>query len=400
MRYNTKKEILIRYFAAYLNALRIPLIYRKTIWHLLKKRGLRAVYNFLWVKFIVRETGPGVLDPLFRTFPRIAPIGRYIEYEVTTRCNLNCVHCERTHWKEIPRDLTFKEFKKLFDQFPKLKWVNATGEGTAFLNPDYFKMLEYFKKKDVFVELVESLYLMNDNWMRRLIELGINRIWVSIDGATKKTYESIKRGSNFELVIKNLKRFIELKKEMNSPLPEFCFRYVITKQNINEMDKFVKLISDVACSGDYGEGAYIEFAGLLEFDKIMNMYVNEVPDDIIKKVTAKGKEVGIKVRWAHHKPEKKIPSTQCAAWTEPYIMMGGYVEPCCGVLMSDSRPHLRKYSFGNVNEKSFSEIWNSPKYKKFRSMVNKHNKPVYILCKDCRAFDTKERERKYGVWKR
>ena len=399
MKYNSKKEIMLGNIIRFGSGLKLFKDYSRTIKYLLKTRGLKAAYNFLWAKLIVRETGPGVLDPVFRTFPKAAPYGRYIEYEVTTKCNLRCAHCERTHWEETPQDMTYEQFKKVFDQFPKLKWVNATGEGTAFLNKDYFKMLEYFKKKDTYVELVESLYLMNDDWMRRLIKLGIDRIWVSIDGATKKTYEGIKIGSDFDRVIKNLKRFVELKKEMNSPIPEFCFRYVISKNNMKEMEQFVEMINGIACKKDFGDASYIEFAGLLEFDNIMKMYVNEVPDDIITKVSNKGRELGVKVRWSHHKQDKKIPVTQCAAWTEPYIMMGGYVMPCCGVVMSNKRPYLRKYALGNVYKKSFKEIWNSRRYKKFRKTVNQSKGPVYILCKDCRAFDTMERQEKYGTWK-
>jgi len=120
MKYNTKKEILFRYFATYFNAARLPWIYRRTMWYLLRKNGLRAVYKFLWAKLVVREVGPGVLDPLFRTLPRTAPKGRYIEYEVTTKCNLNCAHCERTHWKEKPKDMSYKKFKKFFKHSRRL----------------------------------------------------------------------------------------------------------------------------------------------------------------------------------------------------------------------------------------------------------------------------------------
>ena len=232
-----------------------------------------------------------------------------------------------------------------------------------------------------------------------MIELGIDRVWVSIDGATKKTYESIKCGANFERVLNNLKRFTELKKEMGSPVPEICVRYIITKQNIKEMEKFVELISKIACRKDYGDGAYIEFAGLLEFDGVMGMYINEVPDKLIRKATDKGRELGIKVRWVHHRQDKKVPASQCAAWTEPYVMIHGNVMPCCGVIMSNKRPYLRKHSLGNIYKNTWDEIWNSPKYRKFRRTVNKKKKPVYILCKDCRAFDTRERVKKYGVWK-
>jgi MoaA/NifB/PqqE/SkfB family radical SAM enzyme len=78
-------------------------------------------------------------------------------------------------------------------------------------------------------------------------------------------------------------------------------------------------------------------------------------------------------------------------------MMGGYVLPCCAVLMSNQREFLRMHSFGNVFEKPFREIWYSERYKRFRQTVNNPKAKVPLFCKGCRAFDTSVRERKYGV---
>ena len=66
--------------------------------------------------------------------------------------------------------------------------------------------------------------ILTDEIAKELIELGIERIYFSIEGATKETYEKIRVGANYDKVIDNIKRFIQLKKEMKSPIPEICFR--------------------------------------------------------------------------------------------------------------------------------------------------------------------------------
>jgi len=46
------------------------------------------------------------------------------------------------------QDLAFEPFKELIDSLPKLKWINLTGEGSAFLNQDFMKYVKELAKPD------------------------------------------------------------------------------------------------------------------------------------------------------------------------------------------------------------------------------------------------------------
>jgi len=149
-----------------------------------------------------------------------------------------------------------------------------------------------------------------------------------------------------------------------------------------------------------GEGTKLEFVGLLTFKETEKYYLPEVPKEIIKETIQKGKNLGVNVQFSHI-CKSELPSiSKCTAWMEPYIMMNGYVLPCCAVLMSNKRDFLRKYAFGNLFEKSFKEIWYSERYKKFRSLVQNNKRPVPILCAGCRAYETKKREKEFGILKK
>jgi MoaA/NifB/PqqE/SkfB family radical SAM enzyme len=378
--------------------------YKRTINYLLKTRGIKAVINFLYVKiFVPVGEGAGaasffIIGPLIRRFPQLAPYPRYVEIEVTTVCNRRCTICEHTYWKDQEeRHLTFKEFKHIVDQFPNLTWTNLTGEGSSFLNKDYLKMIRYLKSKSVPVFLVDHFDYMDEDTAKQLIEMGVEGVYISIDGATRETYEAIRVGCRFERVLQNIRRFLELKKKMNSPIPEICFRYVVTTTNVHEMPQFIELISSLGDKKLFGDGSRVEFCGLLEFEEIKHLKVNELPKEIVREVLDKKKKHNIDVMFAHSEPKKHPPLEHCLAWMEPYIMMGGYVLPCCGVLMSNKRSFLRKHSFGNVFKTPFKDIWNSERYRRFRQLVNKKNGKVPLFCRGCRAYDTTEREAKYGI---
>jgi len=382
--------------------------YIRTVKYLLKTRSLRAVYNFLFIKSFVLAGGEGTgtaafmfIRPLLKLLPQlksyIALYPRVLEIEITTRCNKRCIVCEHTYWKEKIEELSFDNFRKIVGQFPKLKWVNLTGEGDAFLNKDYLKMIDYLKSKDIPVYLVDSFDLIDEKSAKELIRMGVDGIYVSMDGATKETYERIKVGCRFEEVISNMKKLVELKKAMNSPIPELCFRYIVTTLNVHEMPQFVELIHSLGDKESLGDSSYIEFVGLLTFKEVEHLFVPEIPEEILQTTMKKAEELDIRVVFSHASKSKLLHMKHCANWMEPYIMMGGYVMPCCAVLMSNKRPFLRKYSFGNILEEPFKEIWYSERYKKFRKAVPRSKGEVPILCRGCRAYDTSEREYKYGV---
>ena len=387
-----------RYLEFLWEVLKLPWRYKKSIRYLLRKKGLKSVFNFLFIKYFVSDEGGemALLNNLVAQtkLSSLAPYPFKIEIEHTTACGKKCIMCEHTYWREKPEIMTIDKFKQIIDQFPGLKWVNITGEGDNFLNPDYIKFIEYSRAKGISVNFVDEFDFIDENIARRLVELGVNCIWISMDGATKETYEKIKVGCDFERALRNIRTLLKVKKELGSPFPTLCFRFIINKLNYQEMPKMVELVNSL---GDLGEGGQLEFAGLLTFKEIENLYLPEVPEKIVNEVKKKSEELGVKISFSHYQENALKSINKCTAWMEPYIMMGGYVMPCCAVLMSNRRDFLRKYAMGNIYEKPFKEIWNSERYKKFRQMVIGQKNKVPILCIGCRGYDTKEREKNCGV---
>jgi MoaA/NifB/PqqE/SkfB family radical SAM enzyme len=376
--------------------------HRRTLFHMLKRKKFKNLYNYIFVTYFIRgeDCGKACLDPIWKFFPSATPFLWDMEFEITTQCYLKCIMCEHTYFDKsyLNQNITFEKFKSIIEPIKNLKWVNVTGEGSSFLNPDFVKILKYLKSRNIYVDFSHDFFYMTDDLAKDLINMGIERIYVSLDAATKETYEKIRVGSNFDKVVDNIKRFVELKKEMNSPIPELCFRMNFFKDNIHEIEQLIDLIHSFGARKDLGDEPSLNIVSILEFEQTKD-WVREIPLDVVEIVNKKAKRYGISVFWSHptHDEQKKPPLDYCLAWTEPYVMIRGDVVPCCGVLMSNKRPFLEKFAFGNVYEKTLKNIWKSKRYKQFRKMVVDPKAKVPILCAGCRSFNTMDRIKKYGV---
>jgi MoaA/NifB/PqqE/SkfB family radical SAM enzyme len=305
------------------------------------------------------------------------PYPSYIEIEVTTRCNLRCILCERTYWDEPNKDMSFEEFKMIGDQFPRLKWIGLTGIGESFINKDFIKMLRYVKERNIFVEIYDTFFFIDEKISNELIDLGIDIIFVSLDAATKETYEKIRVGSNFERVINNIQTFIKLRRERKAAFPRLHFHFVVNKLNYHEIPQYIELIDSFSKE----EKFRIQFSRMLhEFEQTKGFFM-EVPEKIIQDTEFKARDKGIPVIWNLDIHTSKKPVYRCVEWTMPFIFVTGHVIPCCSGNEAGKRDFQKRTALGNIFEQNFKDIWNGEKYKQLRRSLKKGKVP--LQCKNC-----------------
>jgi MoaA/NifB/PqqE/SkfB family radical SAM enzyme len=202
---------------------------------------------------------------------------------------------------------------------------------------------------------------------RKLIESGLDYIIYSFDGATKKTYEKMRPGrfayNRFEDVMKNIKKFNELKKEMNSKFPYTKIQMILTNETISEVDeffkKFLELIDDVSVI------QYTERGGKMnELNKDeLNVFKEKITKYNLPNSSYYIRDFseGIKVS------KNRLPCEQ--PFQRLMITYEGRVAMCCmdwGAV----------YPVGYCNSLSFN---NSKDYKKVIDSVNKKKKGFELL---------------------
>jgi MoaA/NifB/PqqE/SkfB family radical SAM enzyme len=278
--------------------------------------------------------------------------------------------------------MSFEEFRRVIDQFPKLKWMGLTGIGSSFINKDFLAMLRYAKKRSIFLEFFDTFDLIDARTADELITIGVDKIWVSMEAATKQTYESVRVGARFEKTLANVRYLLDAKKRMKSPLPELWFHYIMNSMNTAEMPQFVDLVKDIVGDNPTCYTTLIYFTSLLHFKEVETLIPVLTPE-IQREVAQRARRYNIRLNW-NENVESNKPICDCTKWVEPFVLATGHVQPCCAINMANDREFQKQHSWGNLFHEHFRDVWNSDKVRLFKKQIHAGERPV--VCKNCRIY--------------
>ena len=308
-------------------------------------------------------------------------IPRKLYLDLTEDCNMFCSMC-RDEPGPKGRIMERKLFERIINETKDgVSSYSIFNWGESLLVPDIKERIEYIHKKkrpETKLDISTNGMLLTEEMADFLLKNDVE-ITVSFDGATKETFEKIRRGSNFEIILKNLKKAVEISKKYKVEKVRQPGIYVsIQKDNWKELIQIVELMkeNDVEKIGmgivvgpeEFRKEVDKEFVREIEnainLAEKYNMVVDLYPTKIKEYVFAGNKYV---------KKDKYLVDTKCdAPFTNVSIKWNGDVYLCCNV--GDF--------VENIKDKSFQEIWQGEKYNDLRKKVNdKNNYPE--MCKDC-----------------
>ena len=361
---------------------------------LVRQRGLREALNYLWTIVFSIEDGVGLLYPLWSKYPALMRWPGRIELEVTTKCFLSCLKCEQTFWNEPQKSLNVKQVEYVLNNFPKLKAISLSGIGHNYQNPDYEKILKLCCDRGLYVQFFDTFLLINEERAKNLVDWGVTKIWMSLDGVDEETVALQQRGSSFNKVVKNAKRLVDYKMEKKGRFPELGFTVVVTKINISKLPKFLALFD--AIIRDSQRMIMVQFIRLIGFEE--NRFLMPDASQLADARAAVIKNAGnfererFRLNFTHFKynlEDNKAPIECCASWAVPFITVDGTVYPCCGLTEGNQRRLIDRSAFGNIFNNSFRDIWKGEGYRDLRYKISKGQSPdICRLYRPCTSFRT------------
>ncbi len=295
-------------------------------------------------------------------------------------CNLKCTMCALNVMKRKKGMLSLEKYKEIFKQI-KPAYVNLTGYSEMILNKDIFDIIKYSKVHGAYVKIDSNATLLNRDKSRRIIESGLDLISISIDGATKETYEKIRVPARFDVVINNLRNLVRLRNEMGNKL-QIHIAFVGQVKNIHELPEIIKLADNIGV--DQINSAFVTEYDIQKYkaNKLDAVRLSDLKKYYNKALELK-KELKVSVNigsieYYIKKIEKNelnnLDDAHCyLPWYSAYITWDGEVLPCCYF-------YDAQLSFGNIFRTSFKEIWNGLDYKTFRKNLSQSRKGLCLSC--------------------
>ena len=302
---------------------------------------------------------------------KLSSMPKMLNLDPTNHCDLKCPLCPTgLRDKTVERgSMKLEQFKPVIDRLGKyLQSVNLYSWGEPLLHKSLVDMIRHATVNHK-IRTITSVHLGNlsDEQVEGLTTSGLDKLIVSVDGATQEVYEKYRVGGDIEKVFNNMRRLIEAKKRHNSNL-NVVWNFLVMKQNEHQMDLARKRAKEI--------GVEITFS-------IMR---TNLKDDILGKVED---NIEKDTEWIPDNPDynpydleqkkRKNPIKFCKRpWMETFINWNGDVFPC-GCVVTE-----KKYSMGNVFEKDFKSIWNGEKYIAARKELLDQPNNLETICHLCK----------------
>ena len=128
----------------------------------------------------------------------------YVAWQVTNECNLACLHCieESGPGKAFRDELDEGQIFNILEQFMdhQIPYLSFSG-GEPMVHPHFFKMVEYVCSRDGELKIETNGHFLTPENCARLKELGVKAVQVSLDGATRSTFNRMRIRGEFNVAI-------------------------------------------------------------------------------------------------------------------------------------------------------------------------------------------------------
>jgi len=138
---------------------------------------------------------------------------RLVFWEVTKGCNLRCIHCRATATElSSPTDLPTRTALGIIDQIAAAaNPILVLSGGEPLYRSDIFQLARYGTDKGLRVALATNGTLVTKDVARMIVDAGVKRVSISLDGADAVTHDSF-RGipGAFEAAVRGLRNLKSL----------------------------------------------------------------------------------------------------------------------------------------------------------------------------------------------
>jgi MoaA/NifB/PqqE/SkfB family radical SAM enzyme len=339
--------------------------------------------------------------------------------EVTNKCNLTCSTCMRNVWDVEYGHMSEEVFERILSGIancPEKPELFFGGYGEPLSHPGVLGMIERAKERGHYVSLITNGILLTEEVARRLIELNLDMLWVSLDGASAECYSDVRLGDSLPIVLENLTRLRSLKYQKFgisswSGYPKLGIAFVAMRRNIQDLGEVIRLgtrlgavefsISNVLAHNSelFEENLYMRSLDLVAGQEIrptVHMPLVDIQPHTLKALGEVLKDLN-QIDLTGSLLNRNIDQCPFVERGSLSVRWDGKVSPCLPLLythkhyLGDRERTSREYFVGDVHENNLLFIWNEQGYRDLRKRLQDFDFSPCAFCNSCEmAIDNVE----------
>ena len=283
----------------------------------------------------------------FKVFPKkkiASDFPCYVLIEPVSSCNLKCPMCFQSDNSFIKKEYMGKMnpdlFKKIVDEceIGGTKAITFGSRGEPTIHPNFIDFLSYVEGKFMDLKIITNATKLTEELIHKIFNSNVSQVVFSIDSEKKNEYEQLRKFGKFDQVLENVKLYNEIKK---------TYKNVKTTTRISG----VKVLDEQ------------------DPDKF-NTFWSKYADEVVMKPAYP--------RWNTYlnEPTPNFAKPCNILWEKIYIWFDGKVNPCD----ADYKSNL---SYGNINNNTIKEVWNSEKLLNYREKHLAGSRSEFNPCDRC-----------------
>jgi MoaA/NifB/PqqE/SkfB family radical SAM enzyme len=288
------------------------------------------------------------------------------------------------------------------------------GYGEPLTHPHICEWVEQAKRAGAVVELITNGILLDETTAQQLINAGLDRVWVSLDGATPESYADVRLGAALPQVIDNLRRLKELRGWVSVDGPKLGIAFVAMKRNIADLPELVRLgkslgadlfsITNVLPHTSELRDEALYLHSLYECDQLPTEWKPLIALPRLDGNPLTGESL-TKLLKGHYLLSIAREELRLGADTCPFVEKAslsvrwdGAVSPCLALLhdfrsyLDDTMRASRAFSVGSLKERSLVDLWEDPRYRDLRERLLEFYFSPCVSCNSCEMAEANQED--------
>jgi radical SAM protein with 4Fe4S-binding SPASM domain len=291
------------------------------------------------------------------------PFPSGIQLQTINACQAACIMCPYTTYSKVFQrgrmdDELFEKVIAEIAERPEVQTFIPMLQNEPLLDKKLFDRIARFKELTrgrVQVELVTNGAFLTDDVVEEIRRVRLDVLDVSLDAATKETYDRIRVGLDFDQVMAGVERVIAA----NLPDTQLFVRLVRQRENVHEVRAFAKRWRErgvaVFIYSAHGRAGSVD-----RFDERIRFSERELP--VLQRLERHASRA-----WLGHCP---LP------FASTNILHNGDMLMCV-------HDWGRKVVIGNVRDATIAELWNGERMREIRRLVSQRRYTEVAACRDC-----------------